>query len=366
VKNARYRELLKDTTVETSDQLLTHSQLLVELTQTVGLMAQSSQATMPLASEEALAKAFGSRDAMRELLLHSSIEESRKWRVWLFMIGLYPVEKLPDSVRRGYLALRAQWNAITAAQFQRSRLVRDALNTAVVFLTEKSPEISAMVQDPAILPVVRSVVLSVVHLFRSMCEHLDTVFALLKVFLWLFVRGVKPGPIPLFVNPEGRTFDGETLEVLLFWSLLYILEIGETRMILQQPQSSFDTGGVIGDFLNTVHYTLAKIIRSKGGYSQLRPVVTSHLVTILPPGKCTDTWLVGLAAPNFAEFTQFMLVAALFFSFPTLLSSERKPLEEFIKHAFTLIDWKYLEAASLVLERRASAMIGANLDTAKK
>jgi hypothetical protein len=367
VKAVRYRELLKDTTVEPSDQLLlAHSQLLIELTQTIGLIAQSSKATMPLASDGQLAAGFRSRDAMRELLLHSSIEESKKWRVWLFMIGLYPVDGISDSVRRGYLALRAQWNAITAAQFQRSRLVRDALNSAVVFLAGKSAEILGIVTEPAILPVVRSVVLSIVHLFRSMGDHLDTVLSLLKVFLWLFVKEIRPGPTPDFVNREGGTFDGETLEVLLFWSLLYVLEIGETRMILQQPPSYFDTGGVIGDFLNTVHYSLARIIQSQGGYGQLRPVVTSHLATILPPGKCTDTWLVGVAASNFVEFTQFMLVSALFFSFPTLLSAERKPLQETIKQAFTLIDSKYLEAASLVLELRASAMIRVNLDSGKK
>jgi hypothetical protein len=363
----RRKELLREHTsaCENPDALLArHSGLLADLTQTIGLISQARKPVITATSAAQVEAAFASREAMREFLLSSAVPEPSKWKVWLFMIGLYP--DINESIREQYFSLKRQWQAITTAQFQRSRLVRSSLNDAIGFVRNHQQDILDIVPDRAIIDHARAVILSLVHLFRHLAAHLDVVFGLFKNLLALFVREVratKDGP--LFVNHGGGEFDGDTVEVILFWSLLYILEMGETRTLLQQPEDGFATGDLIGDFITTVHQSLARVIQSKGGYGHLRAAVVGHLANILPLDACIDTWLVAVASRHFGEFTQFMVISALFFNLPNLLHSSDSNVAGVVRTAFALIRPEYLQAASIVLIQRASDMIRAHLDGSK-
>jgi hypothetical protein len=137
---------------------------------------------------------------------------------------------------------------------------------------------------------------------------------------------------------------------------MYVLEISETRLLLQQPENHFAAGELIGDFIITVQRSLARI-HSKSWYTQLRAVMRGHLAPILAPEKCIDAWLVDVASPDFGALAQFMIVSTLLFHFPNLLLSPTQNLADLVKQAFTLMEAKYIQATSTALIRIAEEMI---------
>jgi hypothetical protein len=101
-------------------------------------------------------------------------------------------------------------------------------------------------------------------------------------------------------EPSWHFADG-TREMVLFWSSVYLIDVGQTRAILQQPDAQFDMAESICDFIGIADQSLLRIIHSKGGYNQPRPVVAGHLSTGSSPEKVTDVWLVAIASPSFSH-----------------------------------------------------------------
>jgi hypothetical protein len=353
----RRRTLLTQNAVGTQDGLMKeYTALWTRISLAVSSTAASPKKSAPTASAESIAEAFQSRHAMRELLLSSRVEDQLKWRVWLFMLGLYPTDTLNESFSSQYLNVRTLWYSITRSQAKRSQRLGTGLSAVVAFLENHRNDLLCVVADPAVLAVIRSVLLSIVYLFWSIADHLDAVLAILKVLLWLFVTRVENGDH--FVNPEGDIFDSEKLEILLFWSLLYVLEIGETRVNLQNSDSRLAGD----DFIIIVQYGFAALIQPKGGYEQLRPIVATHLATMLPPSKCMDVWLTAVATPSFAEFTEFMVVTAVLLSFGALLASPPNPLETFVRPTFACVGLDYLRAVAFFFQSNAREMVEERLD----
>jgi hypothetical protein len=358
VTRARRSGLGQDAAARDSDDsLLAHSQLLARLTPAIG---QTSDGGLREASAEAVMAALGSRSDLRALLRQFSVPDRLKWRAWLSVIGLYPVDSISDELRRQYLVAKGQWATITKSQFGRSLIFRRTLNETLELVRGSKAGLLGIVNNPAILPVAEAVMLTVVHLFQGIVKHREIVLDILKVVLWMLVEGVRQAKDPVFVNREGIEYDATTLEILTFWFILFILEEGETRIGLQNADAKFDPTETMADFIMLVHSALAQKIHLVGGYAPLRPVLAGHFSATLPPAKCTDVWLAASAVGSFKDFTQFMLVSCLLFNFPML--SAGSDLQKVIQGtAGGLVPHTYLEASSFVLCERGQDMVRQHL-----
>jgi hypothetical protein len=339
------------------DSLIAHTKFLERLTPAIG---HTSDGGMRKASAEAVMAALGSRSDLRALLRQFSVPERLQWRAWLSVIGLYPVDSINDELRRQYLVAKQQWATITKSQFARSQIFRRAMSETVDSVRASTAGLLGVVNDTAIVRVAEAVMLTVVHMFQGLVKHREIVLDILKVVLWILVETVRHAPDPVFVNKEGIEYDVTTLEILAFWSVIFILEEGETRIGLQETDPKFDPTEPMADFIMLVHSALAQKIHLLGGYAPLRSVLAAHFSATLPPAKCTDVWLAASAVGSFRDFTQFMLVSCLLFNFPMI--SDASDLQKVVQGtAGGLISHTYLEASSFVLCERARDMVREHL-----
>jgi hypothetical protein len=342
---------------DSPDSLAAHEQMLTALTRAIDIKRDR---VMQDATRDDVMAALSSRAQTRNLLAHASVPDRLKWRAWLMMIGLYPVESISDELRRQYQSVKLQWKRITTSQFARGQLFRTTLNGALEFIRTNRQAILGIVNDESVMEIAHSVLLSIIHLFQSVAKHLEILLNVFRVLLWILVKTVRHGSEPVFANGEGVEYNSETLEVLLFWSFLFILEVGETRLNLLEGK--YDPTEEMSDFITLVHEPLAQKIFSMGGYSRLRPVMASHFSTALPVDKCADVWLAASAAKSFKDFTQFTLVACLLFNFPMM--SPEADLQTAITATLQLLSHRYLEAAAFVLCEEAQQMVRAHLRAA--
>jgi hypothetical protein len=342
---------------DSADSLAAHGQLLATLTQAIGIKRDR---VMQDATPDEVMAALSSRSQLRTLLAHASVPDRLKWRAWLVLIGLYPVESIGDEFRRQYQSVKLQWKTITKSQFSRGQFFRTTLDGALEFIQINCHAILGIVDNKAIIGIAQSVLLTIVHLFQSVGKQLDILLDIFKVLLWILVKTVQGGSEPLFVNGEGVEYNSETLELLLFWSFLFIFEVGETRLSLLEGK--YDPTEEISDFITLVHEPLAQKIFSMGGYGRLRPVIAGQFSTALPVDKCADVWLAAAAAKSFKDFIQFTLVACLLFNFPMM--SAETDLQTVIAPTLQLISHRYLEAAAFVLCERAQDMVREHLKAA--
>jgi hypothetical protein len=342
---------------DSDDSLSAHTQLLGRLTPAIG---QTSDCSMREASDEAVMAALGSRSDLRALLRQFSIPDHLKWRAWLSVIGLYPVDSIGDELRRQYWVAKRQWSTITRSQLGRSQLFRRNMNDTLELVRGSDSGLLGVVNDAAILPVAEAVMLTVVHVFHGFVKYRQIVLDMLKVVLWMLVDSVRGAADPVFVNREGIEYDATTLEIMAFWSIVFIFEEGETRISLQDTDTKFDPTETMADFITLIHSALAQKIHRIGGYGPLRTLLSGHLSATLPPAKCADVWLAASALESFRDFTQFMLISCLLFNFPMM--SAASDLQNLIRAtAGGLVPHRYLEASAFVLCERARDMVREHL-----
>jgi hypothetical protein len=347
-----------------------HSQFLATLTDAIGSGAQSTKNLMSKASPEQIQAAFASRARLIELVRHFSIPHHLKADVWCRLIGLAPLDNVSPDRKRGYITVKQQWQNVTESQLQRSRLLRESFNKCSNYIqSNRQKFVSIVVSDPSVVSVAFNVFMSVLHVYQFIQNHFDVLKDIFRVLLWLFVKDVEKNQAgeTVFVSQSHTIFDQETLEVLIFWSILFILEAGETRRLLETPDAKkTQITEFITNFLFLIHPGMFSVLHGAGvrSYDRLIPLLAGHMSSILALCDCFDVWLAAFATPSFLGFTEFMVLSCLFMNFPNMLLLEYSPDQDIvalIEQPFTYVDLPYIETASFVLSERAEGMIEAKL-----
>jgi hypothetical protein len=204
--------------------------------------------------------------------------------------------------------------------------------------------------------------MSLLQVFHFLNRHFDCITALFSAVLWMFVVDTDRDGTG-FVDQNRRGYDEETLETLIFWSILYFLEADETKRLLEVTNpAENDCTEIISDFIFLVHSAMFKHLHQIGvrSFDQLIPLITSHMGTLLPLCDCLDLWLAALATPSFLEFTQVMTISCLFFNFPNTTAPAQtadQDLQSMIEKTLEFVDHRYLEMTSFVLVERAAEFI---------
>jgi hypothetical protein len=355
--------LIGEPATRTEELLSAHSHLIRRLSDLVGGAASANASWLPKASAEQVSSALSSRSAVIDLLRHHSIPDALKGDVWCFMIGLRPL--CEDAISR-YRVVKGQWMTITESQLQRSSLLWNDIHQCSNYIqTHQQQFVSVVVAHSSILKLAFDVFVSLLHVFHFLERHFDCLKGLFRAFLWMFVTDIAraDGDGTVFLGQNGREYDEETLETLIFWSILYVLEAGETRRLLEVTKpADNDCTEAISDFIFLVHPAMFKHLHQIGvrSFERLIPLVTSHMSTLLPLCDCLDLWLAALAAPSFLEFTQVMIICCLFFNFPNAIPAAQtadQDLQPMIEKALEFVDHRYLEMTSFVLVERAAELI---------
>jgi hypothetical protein len=346
--------------------LVAHSELIRRLTDMIGGAAQSAKTYLPLAAVEQVREAVAeSRAAVADLVRRHSVPESMKGSVWAVLIGLHPLDRLDPRLKERYMVVKRQWTTITEAQLHRSKLLLGHVNRCTRYVEANRQQfISVVAAHPAILNLTFNIFMAILRVYNFIDKHFDVVKAIFRVFLWMFVRDVAETPDQtIFIGEDGLTYDEDTLETIIFWSILYVFEAAETRRLLELPKpADHETTEAICDFIFLVYPSMFKHLHQIGvrTFDRLIPLFTAHMSTLLPLCDCLDLWLAAAASPSFLEFTQFMLIACLFFNFPNMFSLEPsadQDLQPAIEQAFEYIDHRYLATASFTLSEKAREMV---------
>jgi hypothetical protein len=340
-----------------------HSQLFRAITDMIGVVGQNH---MPKATADQVYAAIAtSRDAMVALLQRYCIGDAQKATVWAFLIGLYPLEDFNPQMKEDYLIVKRQWNSATDSQLHRSRiLIRDMKNCADYIRANCQQFVSVVVPHRAVLKLAFDVFMSILRIFHFIEKHFRVLKDIFRVFLWMYVEDIISSTAAgtLFLGPNNVKFDEDTLEAIIFWSIVYIFEAGETRRVLEIAASAgHEVTETISDFVLLLHPSMFRHLHQIGvrSFERLAPVLATHLSRFLPLCDCIDVWLAAAASPSFLEFTQFMLISALIFNFPNMFSLDPLPdqdLQPLIEQAFEFIDHRYLASASFVLGVRGKEM----------
>jgi hypothetical protein len=347
--------------------LQAHSEIVRIITDMIGGSAQSPNLHLPKATAEQINDAISnSRESVVDLLHRHSVPAPMKAIVWGFLIGLHPLDNFDRQLKQQYLTVRSQWKTVTESQLMRSKLLLARINRCTAYIEANRQQfISVVVTHPAILTLAFNIFMCVSHVFNFIEKHFDVLKHFVRLFLWMFVQDISmevPDRIT-FVGPSGLEYDEDTLEALIFWSIVFVFEAGETRRLLEisNPDEN-ETIETISDFIFLVYPSMFKHLHQIGvkNYDRLIPFLTGHFCTLLPLCDCIDLWLAAAASPSFLEFTQFMLISCLFLTFPNLVlfkPNADQDLQPVIEQAFEFIDHRYLEKASFSLGKRGRAMV---------
>jgi hypothetical protein len=249
---------------------------------------------------------------------------------------------------------------------QRSRLLRDTFTGCEQYIrAHRQQFISVAVTDPSVVTVAFNVFRSVVQVYHFIQKHFDILKDIFRALLWMFVKDIKVlGSEVGFVSHTGVVFDRETLEVLIFWSIIFIFEAGETRRLLETSDLKRHTlTQSINDFIFLFHPSMFQVHREIGlkNYDALLPLIAGHLSSQLALCDCVDIWIASFASPSFLEFTEYILIACLFFNFPNVFSIDTLPDQDIlpiIEQAFASLELGYLETAAFVFAESSREWIG--------
>jgi hypothetical protein len=335
------------------------------ITDMIGGSAQSTQ-HLPKATMEQVSGAIANgRASVVELLHRCSIPAKLQASVWAFLIGVYPLENVDANIKEKYLVVKRQWVSVTESQLIRSHLLLDDVKRCTQYIDANRQQfISVVVAHPAVLTLAFNIFMAILRVYHFIDKHFDVLKHIFRVFLWMFVEDIDITPTHcIFVGPGGIRYDQDTLEALMFWSIIYIFEGGETRRLLEiSNPADHDTTEAISDFVFLVYPSMFRHLNTIGvkNFDRLIPSIIGHFSTFLPLCDCIDLWLAAAASPSFLDFTQFMLVSCLVLNFPNLFLSHSVPdqdLQPIIEQAFEYIDHRYLERASFILGERAREMV---------
>lgn len=344
-----------------------HSQLIEKITNMIGVYAvTSSKENLPKASVEQLTQAMSSSKAdVKKLLRQYTVPDAMKADVWAYLIGLAPLNNLNPELIKQYTRIKTQWKTTSQSQYVRSKLIRERLSACIDYVNaNKQAFLSVAVSDTSVLTVAFNVFMSVSQVYQFASDHKDTLKNVFRVFLWLFVKDItkddKGGQ--LFVGSNGVTMDIESLETVIFWSILFIMEGGEMRRMMETPESELaHLVQPISDFIFLAHPSMFKHLHTTGvNYSKIAPLVMNHLSTLLPLCDCIDTWFAALTAPCFIEFIEYIIISCLFFNFPNMISREQnsdQDLKAIIQQSFEFVGHRYLIIASFVLSERSEELV---------
>ena len=339
------------------DVLEAHSVKINEMMTTiVSWLGSPSEGEAPTATIEQVDAALTSVVEMKKLVKRFSVPVERKADVWAFLVGLYsPDLELKPSLREQFLTIKKQWKTVTQSQYSRGEVLRKRFAECTDFVTKnKQTLFTVVVVDPFILTLAFDVLMSVTQVYMFMENHLGSLKDLFRVFLWMFVKNLeKRNDQPVFIGHNNKEMDVDTLEALIFWSILFMMEMGEIRRMLKSPDStSNELMKQISDVIFLLHPLMYRHLHSRGltNFKDLAPMITTHLST-LPLCDCADIWISALASDNFADLTHFMVIACLFFSLPETISREQ-PLTTIVEQTFQCLGHRYLITAAFVINER--------------
>ncbi|OHT11705.1 hypothetical protein TRFO_18765 [Tritrichomonas foetus] len=333
-----------------------------------------------VASEDDLNDAMESQEKMKKFLTKFFIPNERKADVWAFLTGLGPLDTINENRKNEYLALRNQWKSITQSQWRRSKILRDSFNLLNQSIGQNKQKLITVVDDPSIIAVVFNVIMSLCHCYNFLSQKHNEQIHLIRVFLFMFVQRTEKTviktetsnsnsnnnqnvKITYYGYRESLSYSSDDLETILFWSMLFILERGEVRRLLELPEK--EKGSItaqVNDTIYIVHPLLYELLLKKGvkTFDRLIPLLTMHFSTLLPSCDCTDIWIAATAAPNFFGFIQFMVVSCFFVNFPNIMSlqpQKDQDLMKMIEPIFQVLDHYYLESVAFTLMQKSSELI---------
>lgn len=356
--------LINDTKKPGENLLLDdHSQLIEKITNMIGVYAvTASKENLPKASVEQLTQAMASsKEDVKKILRQYTVPDVMKADVWAYLIGLAPLDNLNPEIVSQYTRVKTQWQTTSHSQYVRSKLLRERLTACMNYVnTNKQSLLSVSVPDNSILTVAFNVFMSIVQVYHFATDHMDTLKNVFRVFLWLFVKDIDE--TGKFVGWNGFTMDMDSLETVIFWSIIFMMEGGEMRRMMETPASDrVHLIEPVRDFIFLAHPSMFKHLHLTGtNYSKLVPHVMNHLSTLLPLCDCIDTWFAALTAPCFVEFIEYIIISCLFFNFPNMISREQsteQDLKSIIQQSFEFVGHRYLIIASFVLSERSEELV---------
>jgi hypothetical protein len=168
----------------------------------------------------------------------------------------------------------------------------------------------------------------------------------------MFIDSVNSENQP--VAPNSETWDLDALESVLFWSLLFLFEAGETRRFMEFGFAKSKVFETISEFITAVHPYMYKHLQTLGvsSFESLGELIIGHFSNVVPVNKCSDLWLAALAASDFLDFMECMVVSCLFFN---IANMKKNPLDliEVIRESFRYVNHRYLVASSLMLDAKS-------------
>ena len=328
----------------------------------------------PAATLEQVDEAMVSTEKLKALVRRFSVPVEKKSDVWSYLIGLStgaPELELKPYLKEQYLKIKTQWKTVTKSQYSRGSVLRTRFTKTMDFVNQnKKPLMTVVVTDSFILTLAFDVFMAIIQVYAFMESHLETVRDLFRVFLWMFVKNLEHRNREIvFIGNNNKEMDVDTLETLIFWSILYMMEAGEIRRMLESSESADSATEQlekqIGDVIFLLHRSMYRHLSRKGltNFKDLMPMITTHLSGITTLCACTDIWISALASNSFADFTRFMVISSLFFSLPTTISREptaRQPITAIIEQAFQCVDHRYFIMAAFVITEQLKSMISSD------
>jgi hypothetical protein len=361
--DAAKSELLAQGPTNNDDLFSSHSDLICRFNALCESTSQTKGKMMPLATADQLSNALSSPESLNGLLKHFSIPDDQKAEVWLFQLGFTTPGQVPDAIRSWYSDIKGSWCHVTESQYRRSQLTSSSFRACSDYIEGYRTFFQEIVGDPTIISIAFNVFMNIIQVYHCFVDHLDLLRTPFGVLLRIFVDKTRTANgDTVFIGRKGQQYDRETLEIMLFWSLLFLLEAGESRLLVDEKDGTHQIAEEVNSFIFLVHPQLFKCLFDAGvrDYDDLGPLLMTFFASELKWNQCADIWLAAMASPNIMTFIQYLLIASLFFNFPNIFSlekAENRSLLPVVKQAFEFVDHRYLEVFSFVLSEHRHELI---------
>jgi hypothetical protein len=203
------------------------------------------------------------------------------------------------------------------------------------------------VHDVIVLKIAFDVVLTLTQLYPFLTTNYPVVLHILRVLFSFFIASVRRSgkdDITFVVNDQ-ITLDSLSLETILFWSVIHVLEKGEVRRLLTSDASYVSEQ--IGDFLYVLlpQCYQALYLGNPTPFAPITLPISTYFASALPFCDCSDLWLAAFSRKSPFEFLNTVLIAG----FVLGVKTGNKPSVDIIEDSFHQHNANYVLSAAFRL-----------------
>ena len=315
-------------------------------------------------SKEAIDKALGSENIqdLKNLILEFSIPNDKKADAWCRLCDIGDISNPDKVVLDAYKRVKEQYMSLTESQYRRSMKKRTEISNLSRVIDENIQKLFTVVADESVAQIAFNVLMAIDQTYDFMFQHTEELISILRVLLWLFVRSVKGSE--LYEVREGVEYDQSTLESVLYWSMLFLIEKFEIKISMLEKESmkKKKKSDVLGDLCFLLHPRIYQLLYSKGvrTFSKLTPLFTLQFSTLLTLCDCVDIWLFGVSTTDPILFMQCMVLSGIFFFFPSISEmprSQEPNLTSTVEQIFKTLGHTYLQNSGAILMGKMKEII---------